>query len=228
MRSALLVAATTIALLAAPSTSAQDVPLWSAEFGASVINPLGSDGTLALSSSSTAGEHGVDFASGLAPTAGIMVEPSEQFSFGVSLSIATHDVEVDIAGTGTFELGDTTLVLVEISGLWEVYRQKDVRLHVGPLVGYGAFEDVSLGTTTIAQGVTSTTLDNDMLLGATVRYDQPIGGPSWAFYAELNYMSGGPRIVVSTDGSGAIASGSVATDFDPLSATVGLGYRFGN
>ncbi|MEM7050341.1 MAG: OmpW family outer membrane protein [Acidobacteriota bacterium] len=149
--------------------------------------------------------------------------------WGVELSALTTEVEsrVDLTGLN-FEAVDVTdfrFVPVTLGLNYHVDVGERADLYFGPLVGqasYGdleAFVDVGFVTELGFDPGDRVELEDDIVYGAQIGLDLPVGESGWGFNSSLRYL------VAELAGEDEGPDDSTI-DLDPLIATAGLSYRF--
>ncbi|RMG45665.1 MAG: hypothetical protein D6718_06875 [Acidobacteria bacterium] len=200
---------------------------WTAEIQVVDIVPVKGDGTLTPASPVGVGPHVIDFQDNVTGAVGLRRTVHDRVSVGLTLSVGSHDLELDVPGAGTIALGDADLTLLQIEALFEIDSWGSGSLSVGPVLALSRFDDVAVSASARARAdVQRATLDDDLLFGVEFRLVTPIGGSGLAFTSTLRYLVGGPQLDVFTTASGAAPAGSGTADFDPLLVGFGLAYSF--
>ncbi|MEM7050340.1 MAG: OmpW family outer membrane protein [Acidobacteriota bacterium] len=149
--------------------------------------------------------------------------------WGVELSALTTEVESRIDLTGlNFEAVDVTdfrFVPVTLGLNYHVDVGERADFYFGPLVGHATYGDLEAFVDAVfaadlglGPGV-RVELEDDIVYGAQVGLDVPVGASGWGFNSSLRYL------VAELEGEDS-EPGDSTIDLDPLIATAGLSYRF--
>jgi hypothetical protein len=226
-----------VTLAGAGSTALAGDGPWSIELRAVQIVPAGDEGSLDVAGFGNAGTHSVDFLDAFVPELALGANVSRHLSLELSLMMANLDTELDIVGAGTFELGDTDMMMIQVAGLYDVAEWESSRLRLGWLLGFADFDDIDITDAASLEGVRAAALGGGFLYGINLRFDTDLGNAGWYFSSNLRwYLSGGPDMTVvgfndtptpvlaPPPDSVVLASGEV--DFEPLLFSLGLGFRY--
>ncbi len=106
---------------------------------------------------------------------------------------------------------------------------KKADLYAGPLVAYMNYSDLSLGVapvdpeSLVLLAPLSVSIEDELVLGANLGVDVPIGNGHWLFNAGLKYLAASPGTTLHGFG---VAEPHSSAAIDPLLVGVGFGYRF--
>jgi len=129
-----------------------------------------------------------------------------------------HD-GVRLADGGSLPSGNFASTALALNGLYSfnMFRREEVRTYVGLGVAWLTEVDIDFEQGGQERSYSGDGFGLQLLAGA--RYEI---GEQWFLDAGLRYLTAGE---VTMDGEGA-ANGRVRTDYEPWSATIGIGWRF--
>lgn len=239
----LLVLVAAVALIGTSQLAMAGNGPWTIEVRGVLVNPAGDEGELEPGGFGNAGAHTIDLMDAFTLQVAVGYDYTDRFSLEAGVLVANHDVELDIVEAGSFDVGETDTMMLELAALWDVAQWSATSFRVGPVIAYIDMDDVDLTRGAVEDGgLTSMTLGNDVMFGVNLRFDTEFGRNGWYFTSNLRwYLAGGPETVltgyvVPPEGPPAVPaplapaepvtllSGDV--DFEPIVVSLGLGYRY--
>ena len=125
----------------------------------------------------------------------------------------------DIAGFGTFTDGDYSSVAIGVNGLYdfELFGSEKMKAYVGAGVAWLQEIDIDFEENGVENSYSGDDFGFQLMLGA--RYDV---SERWFLESDIRYFFASDIEMSAEDG----AVGNVVADYEPLSVSVGLGWRF--
>ncbi len=224
--------ALTAVLLSGTLTMAGDGP-WTFEARGVVINPVKDDGTVTYADVANQDSANVDFLRAIVPELAFGVRVSDRASLELSAAMFNMDLELDAPGAGELDFGDTDVMLLQLSALFDLGEWGNTTVRGGVVLAYADFDDIDITPAAEQAALDSgfalrrAPLDSTTLYGVVLRFDTPIGRGDWYFSSNLRYLLGGPDLEIEArQGASPLVLGTASTDFDPLIVSFGFGYRY--
>lgn len=132
----------------------------------------------------------------------------------------TNDFDTaNIPGVGTFTDGDYSSVAIGVNGLYDfnLFGSDKTRAYVGAGVAWLQEIDIDFEENGVESSYSGDDIGFQVMLGA--RYDM---SERWFLETDIRYFFASD-IDLSAEGD---AVGSVVADYEPLSVTAGIGWRF--
>lgn len=202
-----------VAGVALPAAADQD-PGWTLRFGAVWMEPdldfVAEDGSARVTSSG---------ALGLGASAEYRFNRRLGLEGGVFTASPDLELRAEVAAQEVVA-SDTLQTTAAFAGLnLHLTPERSVDVYAGPLLAYVSYGDPEFTVTALGVAATAAfTSDNDVGWGAQLGADVPLG-ERWLFNASLRYLD--TTLEVSDEGGEVTSLG-----FDPLVATLGLGFSF--
>jgi opacity protein-like surface antigen len=179
-----------------------------------------SDQTVSLSGDGPTQSGDASLSSGL--LTGAAVGRAFSRSFRAEAEFVYQSVDHDgvrLAGSGSLPSGNFASTALALNGLYSfnLFGREEVRTYVG--LGVAWLTEVDIDFEQGGQEVSYSGDDFGVQLLAGARYEI---GERWFLDAGLRYLSAGE---VTMDGEGA-TTGRVRADYEPWSATLGIGWKF--
>jgi len=208
-------------LVAATPAMAQDEARWFFEVSAIGIIPMDDDGdVLSFNNGSTT----IDAESAIVPELSLGFSINDRMDLALAFAMANIDLNAKGPRGGWLEFGDTDFWMLQLIPRFRLAYIGDSALKGGVIIAYSDYDNVDISPAAHRiRGVTSASFDSDVLAGALLRFDTPIGKDGWYFASEVRYMMGGPELQVFRNRRPAAAG---TMEFDPLVVGLTLGYQY--
>ena len=181
-------------LLAAAPAMAQDEARWFFEVSAIGIIPMDDDGDILSFENKTTT---LDAESAIVPELSLGFTINDRTDLALAFAMANIDLNAKGPTRGWLEFGDADFWMLQLIPRFRLARLGDSTLKFGLVVAYSDMEQVDITRDAHRiRGVTSTSVDSDVMAGALLRLDTPLGDDGWYFASEVKYLVGGPEIDV--------------------------------
>ena len=125
----------------------------------------------------------------------------------------------DIPGVGSFTEGDYSSLAIGVNGLYDfnLFGSDRARAYVGAGVAWLQEIDIDFEQNNVESSFSGDDIGFQVMLG--VRYDM---GERWFLDTDVRYLSASDIEMTAEENAG----GTVVADYDPLSISLGVGWKF--